>query len=71
MITSKLTSKSQTTISQPIRGVLSLREGDDIVCEIRDDYPRRKSRNQPTSTQSISATLRCAHLNPTDLKEGG
>jgi antitoxin PrlF len=36
MITSKLTSKSQTTIPQPIRAALSLREGDEIVYEIRD-----------------------------------
>ena len=29
MITSKLTSKSQTTIPQPIRSALKLKEGDD------------------------------------------
>ncbi len=31
MITSKLTSKAQTTIPQPVRTALRLREGDEIV----------------------------------------
>ncbi len=31
MITSKLTSKAQTTIPQPVRAALRLREGDEIV----------------------------------------
>jgi antitoxin PrlF len=31
MITSKLTSKAQTTIPQPVRAALGLREGDAIV----------------------------------------
>ena len=31
MITSKLTSKAQTTIPQPVRAALRLREGDDIA----------------------------------------
>jgi antitoxin PrlF len=35
MITSKLTSKAQTTIPQPIRAALKLREGDELVYEIR------------------------------------
>ncbi|MDA8115170.1 MAG: type II toxin-antitoxin system PrlF family antitoxin [Acidithiobacillus sp.] len=37
MITSKLTSKAQTTIPQPIRAALRLHEGDEIVYEIQDD----------------------------------
>ena len=37
MITSKLTSKAQTTIPQPIRAVLRLREGDELVYEIQGD----------------------------------
>lgn len=37
MITSKLTSKSQTTIPQPIRAALRLREGDQLVYEIEGD----------------------------------
>lgn len=36
MITSKLTSKAQTTIPQPVRTALGLREGDEIVYEIVD-----------------------------------
>lgn len=37
MITSKLTSKAQTTIPQPIRTALRLREGDELVYEIQGD----------------------------------
>lgn len=36
MITSKLTSKAQTTIPQPVRVALGLREGDDIAYRIED-----------------------------------
>lgn len=34
MITSKLTSKAQTTIPQAVRTALGLREGDEIVYQI-------------------------------------
>ena len=34
MITSKLTSKAQTTIPQPVRVALGLREGDEIAYRI-------------------------------------
>lgn len=34
MITSKLTSKAQTTIPQPVRHALHLREGDELVYQI-------------------------------------
>ena len=34
MITSKLTSKAQTTIPQPVRTVLRLREGDELAYQI-------------------------------------
>ena len=37
MITSKITSKAQTTIPQPVRNALGLREGDEIVYEIEGD----------------------------------
>lgn len=36
MITSKLTTKSQTTIPQPIRSLLKLREGDELAYSIED-----------------------------------
>ncbi len=36
MITSKLTSKSQTTIPQPIRAALKLKPGDEIIYRIED-----------------------------------
>lgn len=34
MITSKLTTKAQTTIPQPIRAALHLREGDELAYQI-------------------------------------
>ncbi len=34
MITSRLTSKAQTTIPQPVRAALQLREGDEIAYAI-------------------------------------
>lgn len=37
MITSKLTSKAQTTIPQPVRAALKLAEGDELVYEIRGE----------------------------------
>jgi len=37
MITSKLTSKAQTTIPQPVRAALRLREGDEIAYAIEQD----------------------------------
>ena len=36
MITSKLTSKAQTTIPQAVRAALRLREGDELLYEIVD-----------------------------------
>lgn len=36
MIISKLTSKSQTTIPQPVRAALQLKPGDELVYEIVD-----------------------------------
>ncbi|HEY8011596.1 MAG TPA: type II toxin-antitoxin system PrlF family antitoxin [Rudaea sp.] len=37
MISSKLTSKAQTTVPQPVRKALGVREGDEIVYEIKGD----------------------------------
>jgi len=37
MITAKLTSKGQTTIPQPVRAHLGLREGDVLVFAIEED----------------------------------
>ena len=38
MITSKLTSKAQTTIPQPVRIALHLREGDEITYRIEENH---------------------------------
>lgn len=37
MITSRLTSKAQTTIPQPVRAALRLKEGDEIAYSIEGD----------------------------------
>jgi antitoxin PrlF len=37
MIVSKLTSKAQTTIPQPVRAALRLKPGDELVYEIVDE----------------------------------
>ena len=37
MITSKLTAKAQTTIPQPIRTALRLKEGDELAYVIEDE----------------------------------
>jgi len=36
VITSKLTTKAQTTIPQPVRDALRLQAGDELIYEIRD-----------------------------------
>ena len=36
MITSKLTSKAQTTIPQPVRAALGVKEGDELAYTIED-----------------------------------
>ena len=48
MIISKLTSKAQTTIPQPVRAALGLQPGDEILYEIDDGrvtLPRRGDRS--------------------------
>ena len=37
MITSKLTTKAQTTIPQPVRAALNLETGDELAYTIEDD----------------------------------
>ncbi|HTZ76362.1 MAG TPA: type II toxin-antitoxin system PrlF family antitoxin [Stellaceae bacterium] len=37
MITSKITSKAQTTIPQPVRAALRIKEGDEIAYTIEGD----------------------------------
>ncbi len=49
MITVKLTSKAQTTIPQPVRAALRLKEGDEILYAIDGDRVvlTRVARDQP------------------------
>lgn len=37
MITSRLTSKAQTTIPQPVRAALKLQDGDELIYEIEGE----------------------------------
>jgi len=56
VITSKLTSKAQTTIPQPIRAALRLREGDELVYEIQGDgssSPRRSRSGRRRPVQDV------------------
>lgn len=55
MISSKLTTKSQTTIPQPVRAALNLRPGDEIVYRIDGGQvvltkAERASRDDPFKT---------------------
>lgn len=58
MITSRLASEAQTTIPQPVRDVLHLKEGDEIAYLIEGDRvvlikaPRRERREDPFKTFS-------------------
>jgi antitoxin PrlF len=57
MITSKLTSKAQTTIPQPVRKALRVKEGDEIAYRIEGDRviltkATRASADDPFSTFS-------------------
>ncbi len=38
MITSRLTSKGKTTIPQPVRAALNLRDGDKLQCGLQGDH---------------------------------
>jgi antitoxin PrlF len=57
MITSRLTSKAQTTIPQAVRAALKLEEGDDLVYRIEEDQvilsrarPAHAGRDDPFRT---------------------
>jgi len=56
VITSKLTTKAQTTIPQPVRAALRLQPGDDLIYEIDDQRviltkaSRRSKANNPFRT---------------------
>lgn len=49
MITSKLTSKAQTTIPQPVRAALKLKEGDEIAYVIDDGRVVISKASSPTA----------------------
>ena len=55
MITSKLTTKAQTTIPQPVRAALKLREGDELVYEIEAGRVILTKAGQGTSDDPLRA----------------
>ena len=50
MIVSKLNSKAQTTIPQPVRVALGLQPGDEILYEIVDGRVMLAKAHRPTAT---------------------
>jgi antitoxin PrlF len=57
MITSKLTTKAQTTIPQAVRAALRLREGDELVYVIEEDRVIvTKARGEPIDDPFASFT---------------
>ncbi len=58
MITSRLSTKAQTTIPQPIRAALRLEEGDELLYQIEGERvilskaPRKKDADDPFRTFS-------------------
>ena len=57
MITSKLTSKAQTTIPQPIRTALKLQPGDDLLYEIVDGRVMLAKARRETTTDDPFRTF--------------
>jgi antitoxin PrlF len=49
MITSRLTSKAQTTIPQPVRAALKLQDGDELSYEIEGDRVLLKKARKPAA----------------------
>ena len=57
MITSKITSKAQTTIPQPVRAALDLKTGDELAYEIQDDRVIiTKPKKQPVDDPFVTFT---------------
>lgn len=57
MITSKLTSKAQTTIPQPVRTALRVRAGDDLAYQIDGDRVILTRARQPAGTDDPFLTF--------------
>jgi antitoxin PrlF len=57
MITSKLTSKAQTTIPQPVRTALGLHEGDEIAYQIDGDRVTLTKARPPGFAEDPFATF--------------
>jgi antitoxin PrlF len=54
MITSKLTSKAQTTIPQPVRAALRVREGDALAYTIEGDRVILTKASQPVRDEPFA-----------------
>ena len=70
MITSKLTSKAQTTIPQPIRAALRLQEGDELLYEIRGEQVLLTKARQVSDADDPFRTFR-EWNSPADRKAYG
>ena len=57
MITSKLTSKAQTTIPQPVRAALNLQPGDELLYEIVDGRVMLAKARRETATDDPFRTF--------------
>jgi len=57
MITSRITSKAQTTIPQPVRAALRLREGDEVVYQIEGDRAVLTKARAPSVAEDPFATF--------------
>ena len=57
MITSKLTSKAQTTLPQPVRAALRLEAGDELIYEISDQRVTLTKAGRGTKTDDPFRTF--------------
>jgi len=57
MITSKITSKAQTTIPQPVRIALGLKEGDEVAYQIDGDRVVLTRAKPPGFAEDLFATF--------------
>ena len=64
MITSKLTSKAQTTIPQPVRAALRLAEGDELAYEIGGGFDSFLRRLLSAALKILSALLQNGTATP-------
>jgi len=55
MVTSKLTSKAQTTVPQAVRAALGLKEGDELLYEIEGEHVVLKKARRTVADDPFAA----------------